>query len=58
LPFLKKKISKLAGYPAGYPAGYLVSGLTGYPAGYTADQFGIQPDTGYKKRPDYPAGPA
>jgi hypothetical protein len=33
-------------------AGYPVSGLPGYPA----DQFGIRPDTGYKKRPDYPAG--
>jgi hypothetical protein len=31
---------------------YPVSGLTGYPAGYPADQFGIRPDTGYKKRPD------
>jgi hypothetical protein len=33
-------------------AGYPVSGLTGYPAG----QSGIRPDTGYQKRPDYPAG--
>jgi hypothetical protein len=32
-------------------AGYPVSGLTRYPAG----QSGIRPDTGYKKRPDYPA---
>jgi hypothetical protein len=31
---------------------YPVSGLTGYPAG----QSGIRPDTGYQKRPDYPAG--
>jgi hypothetical protein len=28
----------------------------GYPAGYPPDQFGIRPDTGNKKRPDYPAG--
>jgi hypothetical protein len=27
-----------------------------YPAGYPAGQFGIRPDTGYQKRPDYPAG--
>jgi hypothetical protein len=40
----------------GYPAGYPVSGLTGYPAGYPADQFAIRPDTGYQKKPDYPAG--
>jgi hypothetical protein len=25
-------------------------------AGYPAGQSGIRPDTGYKKRPDYPAG--
>jgi hypothetical protein len=30
--------------------------LAGYPAGYPAGQFGIRPDTGYQKRPDYPAG--
>jgi hypothetical protein len=41
-------MSTLAGYPAGYP----VSGLTGYPA----VKSGIRPDTGYQKRPDYPAG--
>jgi hypothetical protein len=45
-----------AGYPAGRIrltlAGYPVSGLTGYPAG----QSGIRLDTGYEKRPDYPAG--
>jgi hypothetical protein len=37
-------------------AGYPVSGLTRYPAGYPAGQSGIRPDTGYQKRPDYPAG--
>jgi hypothetical protein len=48
LALVEEKIRKsLAGYP--------VSGLTGYPAGYPADQFGIRPDTGYQKRPDYPA---
>jgi hypothetical protein len=47
------KIRNSLDYPlAGYPVGYPVSGLTGYPA----DQFGIRPDTGYHKRPDYPAG--
>jgi hypothetical protein len=25
-------------------------------AGYPAGKFGIRPDTGYQKRPDYPAG--
>jgi hypothetical protein len=30
--------------------------LAGYPTGYPAGQSGIQPDTGYQKRPDYPAG--
>jgi hypothetical protein len=64
LPYLKEKLGNhwtsytLAGYPAVYP----VSGLTGYLAGYPADQFGIRPDTGYKKRPDirpaeYPVHP-
>ena len=38
----------LAGYPAAFPA-FLI---TRYPAAVS----GIQPDTGYKKRPDYPAG--
>jgi hypothetical protein len=33
-----------------------ISGLTGYPAGYLAGQSGIRPDTGYQKRPEYPAG--
>jgi hypothetical protein len=45
---IRPAMHTLAGYPAGYP----VSGLTGYPA----DQFCIRPDTGYQKRPDYPAG--
>jgi hypothetical protein len=50
LPYLKKNqinywiSSTLAGYP--------VSGLTEYPA----VQSGTQQDTGYQKRPDYPAG--
>jgi hypothetical protein len=50
LPYLKKNLinywnsKTLAVYP--------VSGLTGYPAG----QSDIRPDTGYQKRPDYPAG--
>jgi hypothetical protein len=37
---------------------YWITGLTGtgYPAGYPAEQSGIRPDTGYQKRPDYPAG--
>ena len=38
----------LAAYLAGYPA----FTITGYPAAVS----GIRPDTGYKKRPDYPAG--
>jgi hypothetical protein len=55
---IRKSLDQLHGTLAGYP----VSGLTGYPA----DQFGIRPDTGYKKgriiRPDirptgYPVHP-
>jgi hypothetical protein len=34
------------------PAGYLPNPKAGYPAG----QSGIRPDTGYQRRPDYPAG--
>ena len=41
----------LAAYLAGYPA----FSITGYPAGYLVAISGIRPDTGYKKRPDYPA---
>jgi hypothetical protein len=58
LPYLKKnKTNYWISYTlAGYPAGYQVSGLNGYPAGYPAGQRNIRPDTGYQKRPDYPAG--
>jgi hypothetical protein len=38
-------------------AGYLAIFSTGicYPAGYPAIEFGIRPDSGYQKRPKYPA---
>jgi hypothetical protein len=50
LPYLKENlINYLISLTS---AGYPVSGLTRYPAG----QSGIRPDTGYQKRPDYPAG--
>jgi hypothetical protein len=54
LPYLKENLINywISYTVAGYPAGYPVSGLTGYPA----EQSGIRPDTGYQKRPDYPAG--
>ena len=36
-------------------AAYPAFSITGYPAGYPVAISGIRPDTGYKKRPDYPA---
>jgi hypothetical protein len=50
LPYLKK--NEINFWVSETLAGYTVSGLTGYPA----VQSGIRPDTGYLKRPDYPAG--
>jgi hypothetical protein len=54
LALFEEKLNKLLGWLtlAGYPVGYPGSGPTGYPA----VQFGNRPDTGYQKRPDYPAG--
>jgi hypothetical protein len=54
MPYLKENyiIFWISLSLARYPAGYLVIRIAGYPAG----QYGIRPDTGYQKRPDYPAG--
>jgi hypothetical protein len=45
LALFEEKLNKLLGW-------LTLAGPTGYPA----VQFGNRPDTGYQKRPDYPAG--